>query len=289
MSDLQTIRKKICLRFCFVAYEIKSTLRYQQKLEKCLDDLRKDNSLSNTCSKLRQKRPAREIDFGKDQIDSLLEQERVKQSFLKKKLLELLQSTIAQVQELIDSKQQLNNVIEEREKVLGLINISAINVEFRKQLKKKQAIVIEGKEDFDDSVTELLCYTEAADESISYAKHVKSLAKNVRKLIRETIENTKLEQKEIHKKLNQTLRQKTLETRELKSKITAQIGENRLQLHKANRALHHAQQSYGFVSGPEMSGDLTSREKCNRMIVQVGFLNNFGFGLWKGLTHFLKI
>lgn len=64
------------------------------------------------------------------------------------------------------------------------------------------------------------------------------------------------------------MRQKTLETREMKAKITAQIGCNRLELHKTGRALHHAQQSYGFVSGPEMSGDLTTREQANRVIVQ---------------------
>jgi hypothetical protein len=259
-----TLREK----YLEINNEIKSTLRYQQKLEKCLDDLRKDQTLSATCNKLRQSRPRREIDFGQDKIDLLLSSERNKQSFLKKKLQELLQNTIAQVTELLDSKDQLQAVIEEREKVLSLINISSVNCDFRKQLKKKQAIVVEGKEDYNDSVDQLYCYTEAADESIKFAKHVKSLAKSVRKLIKETIENTKLEQKQIHQRINQTLRQKTLETREMKSKINAQIGENRLSLHKCARALHHAQQSYGFVCGPEMSGDLTSREKCNRTIVQ---------------------
>lgn len=182
--------------------EIKSTLRYQQKLEKCLDDLRKDNALSNTCTKMRQNRPRREIDFGTDKIDNYLEDERLKQQFLKKKLQELLQSTIAQVNELVDAKDQLQAVIEEREKVVMLINISSVNVDFRRKLRKKQAIVVEGKDDYNDSIDTLCCYTDAADESLIYAKHVKVLAKNIRKHIRETIEQTKFEQKAIHLKIN---------------------------------------------------------------------------------------
>ena len=198
------LQKLVCLHKRKVptlfSHEIKSTLRYQSKLEKCLDDLRKDAALSNACSKLRTNRPTREKDFGPDKIDELLENERVKQSFLKKKLQELLQSTIAQVNELVDSKDQLQTVIEEREKVLHLINISNVNVDFRKKLKKKQAIVVEGKkeEDYNDDVDTLACYTDAADEALVYAKHVKVLAKNIRKLIRETIEDTKAEQKAIH-------------------------------------------------------------------------------------------
>jgi len=255
-------------KFLEIDNEIKSTTRYQHKLEKCLDNLRKDTAISNACNKLRENRPAREIAFGQDQIDHLLADERIRQQYLKEKLQDILATTIAQVNELIDTKAQLQIVIEERERVLNLINISGVNVDFRKALKKKRAIVVEGKEEFSETIDQLCCYTTEADESLNLAKHVKILAKNLRKKIREIIENTNEEQKSIHRKINNCLKQKTFETRQIKAKLTKQIGENRLQYHKATRAMNNAQKSYDFIRGPVMSGDLTTREKADRFIVQ---------------------
>jgi len=99
--DVRELIVKLRQQFIDVNNEIKSTLRAQNKLERCLDDLRKDNAVSLACSKLRQARPLRERDYGgSDRVDGLLVHERNKQGFLKTSLQELLQSTIAQVNEL---------------------------------------------------------------------------------------------------------------------------------------------------------------------------------------------
>jgi len=207
--------------------ETKSTLRAQNKLEHCLDDLRKDNTLSNACSKLRELRPRRERGFGLDKIDDLLADERMRQGFLKKTLQELLQSTIAQVNELIEAATQLKMVIAEREKVLGFISCSIAGVEHRKGIKKRTAICI-NNEEYNDDVADLPCYTSEADEALKNGDHIKKLAKTIRKRVKEEIERTRTEQLKIHL----------------------------------------AQQSYGKLAGPEMSGDLTTRERSNRNIVK---------------------
>jgi len=247
--------------------ETKSTLRAQNKLEHCLDDLRKDNTLSNACSKLRELRPRRERGFGLDKIDDLLADERMRQGFLKKTLQELLQSTIAQVNELIEAATQLKMVIAEREKVLGFISCSIAGVEHRKGIKKRTAICI-NNEEYNDDVADLPCYTSEADEALKNGDHIKKLAKTIRKRVKEEIERTRTEQLKIHGDINQTLRKKTLETRQFKANLTLQIGKNRLAVHRAERGLHLAQQSYGKLAGPEMSGDLTTRERSNRNIVK---------------------
>jgi len=247
--------------------ETKSTLRAQNKLEHCLDDLRKDNTLSNACSKMRGLRPKRERAFGLDKIDDLLAGERLRQSFLKKTLQDLLQSTIAQVNELVEAATQLKIVIAEREKVLGFISCSIAGVEHRKSIKKRTAIYV-NNEEYSDDVADLPCYTAEANEALKNGDHIKKLAKTIRKRVKDEIERTRTEQKKIHADINQTLRNKTLETREFKANITLQIGKNRLALHRAERGLHLAQQSYGKLAGPEMSGDLTTRERSNRNIVK---------------------
>jgi len=247
--------------------ETKSTLRTQNKLEHCLDDLRKDNTLSSACTKLRTLRPGRERDFGIDKIDDLLGNERMRQGFLKKSLQELLQSTIAQVNELTAAAAQLKTVIAEREKVLGYISCSIAGVEHRKSIKKRTAIVV-NNEEYTDDVADLPCYNAEADEALRNGDHVKRLARTIRKRVKEEIERTKAEQKQIHADINITLRNKTTETRQFKAKLTMQIGKNRLALHRAERGVHLAKQSFGKLAGPEMSGDLTTRERANRNIVK---------------------
>jgi small-conductance mechanosensitive channel len=139
VRDVRELLISLRQQYIDVNNEMKSTLRVQSKLEKCLDELRKDSVVNNACSQLRELRPRREKDLGaNDQIDDLLKQERTKQQFLKKNLQELLQSTIAQVNELSESRNMLYKVIEEREKVCGYINCSVAGVEYRKMMLKKR-------------------------------------------------------------------------------------------------------------------------------------------------------
>lgn len=267
VRDVRELLISLRQQYIDVNNEMKSTLRVQSKLEKCLDELRKDSVVNNACSQLRELRPRREKDLGaNDQIDDLLKHERTKQQFLKKNLQELLQSTIAQVNELSESRNMLYKVIEEREKVCGYINCSVAGVEYRKMMRKKAAI--KKGEEIEDDIQDLPCYTDAADEALKNADHIKKLAKAIRKRVKDEILTTQSEQKLIHKSINQTLRQKTVETRDIKAKLTLQMGQNRLSLHRAERGVHLAKKSHGVLSGPEMSKDLTHRERASRNIVQ---------------------
>lgn len=267
VRDVRELLISLRQQYIDVNNEMKSTLRVQSKLEKCLDELRKDSVVNNACSQLRELRPRREKDLGaNDQIDDLLKQERTKQQFLKKNLQELLQSTIAQVNELSESRNMLYTVIEEREKVCGYINCSVAGVEYRKMMRKKAAI--KKGEEIEDQIQDLPCYTDAADEALKNADHIKKLAKAIRKRVKDEILTTQSEQKLIHKSINQTLRQKTVETRDIKAKLTLQMGQNRLSLHRAERGVHLAKKSHGVLAGPEMSKDLTHRERASRNIVQ---------------------
>jgi len=270
VRDVRELVISLRQQYIDVNNEMKSTLRVQSKLEKCLDELRKDSVVNNACSKLRELRPRREKDLGgNDQIDELLREEKIKQNFLKKNLQELLQSTIAQVNELSESRNMLYKVIEEREKVCGYINCSVAGVEYRKMMRRKKNNAKKEQEDtIINEIQDLPCYTDAADEALKNADHIKKLAKAIRKKVKEEILNTQTEQKSIHKNINQTLRQKTVETRDIKAKLTFQMGQNRLALHRAERGVHLAKKSHGVLSGPEMSKDLTHRERASRNIVQ---------------------
>merc|ERR1711881_489495 len=135
----------------------------------------------------------------------------MKHAFLKKNLEELLRRTITQVKELEDSKSQLQGVIEEREKVVGYISCSIAGVDYRKSLKKKKALT--NDEEYVDDIADLPCYTEAADESLIAADHLKRLAKAIRRTVHDEILATKLSQKTIHSTINQTLGKKRSETR----------------------------------------------------------------------------
>jgi len=161
----------------------------------------------------------------------------------------------------------LKEVIEEREKVVGYISCSIAGVEYRKSLKKKTAILV-NQQEYTDEIGDLSCFTEAADEALKNGDHIKRLAKMIRKEVKEQIQSTICQQREIHNSINQTLRQKTVETRDIKAKLTIQMGQNRLALQRADRAVHLAKKSHGVLSGPEMSGDLTHRERANRNIVK---------------------
>jgi len=268
VRDVRELLISLRQQYIDVNNETKSTLRVQSKLEKCLDELRKDSVVNNACSKLRELRPKKEKKLGEnDKIDELLKQERTKQNFLKKNLQELLQSTIAQVNELSESRNMLFKVIEEREKVCGYINCSVAGVEYRKMTRKKLAIK-KGDENIQEDIQDLPCYTDAADEALKNADHIKKLAKAIRKKVKDEILSTQSEQKLIHKSINQTLRQKTVETRDIKANLTLQMGQNRLALHRAERGVHLAKKSHGVLSGPEMSKDLTHRERASRNIVE---------------------
>merc|ERR1712004_209820 len=246
--------------------ELRSTCKAQWKLEKRLDDMRKDSKVNKCSESMRTSRPKREKEFGKDYIDAELKKEGIKQNFLKSKLEELLRSTIAQVNELQQVRNMLKAVMEERQRVCDYININSTNVDFRKKLKRNKTI--EEETEYKDDPSELPCYTDAADEAISASKNCRKLARNIRRRVKEEIESSVTEQKKIHKEIDRIFHLKISETRDFKAKLILQQGQNRLSLARANRALHHAKQADGYLALPVMERDITHREHPRRVMVQ---------------------
>merc|ERR1712173_514954 len=64
VRDVRELVISLRQQYIDVNNEMKSTLRVQSKLEKCLDELRKDSVVNNACSKLRELSPRREKDLG---------------------------------------------------------------------------------------------------------------------------------------------------------------------------------------------------------------------------------
>ncbi|KAM9512539.1 LOW QUALITY PROTEIN: tektin-like protein 1 [Salvelinus alpinus] len=198
---------------------------------------------------------------GRDGADHLLECEKRERTELKQELESTLRSTLAQLQTLGQCSRQLLDCASERAHVLELLphTHSGSSLSAGRQGTPSQGL-IKLPEPIGPFTPECKVL-----ESTTLAVNQSQL---IRENIRQMIGNVITRQKAAHGTVNEALVKKIAETVTLKQNLTIMSAASRLATFR-QRQLNCIRHSHDRALGPEYSGDILSREKLNRAIVNV--------------------
>ncbi|KAK2844960.1 hypothetical protein Q5P01_011619 [Channa striata] len=230
--------------------------RERGHLEKMLQSLRTDLTINRRSSEERTRRPST-AETERDGADYLLLCERRELAELKQELEEALKNTLIQLQALGESSKQLLDCATERACVLELLphSGSAGGHGTAAQSFTKADPVSPFTPD---------C-KQALESSASTVNRSQQLRENIRQMLSSGIGR----QKAAHRAVNDGLVKKIAETISLQQSLTLMSAATRQAIFRKQREMNCILHSHGRAQGPEYSGDILSREKIDRPLVQV--------------------
>ncbi|KAJ0000543.1 hypothetical protein NQD34_012385 [Periophthalmus magnuspinnatus] len=265
-----------------VAQEAGRLQRERGLLEQTLRSLRSHLGLNRSSSRHRTKRDTRESVT--DGADELLQCERRELLHLKQELEETLSSTLTQIQSLSLSSRRLLSCASERALVLELLPLSgsgktkggASRGASRGATGGASRGASRGATGGAITVTQDQTlpnptgpYTpeckEALDSSCSCLKE----SQRLRQTIRQKLSSALLRQRAVQQMVNDGLLKKVAETISLQQSLGVMCGATRQALYRKQREMDLILHSHGRAQGPEYSGDVLSRERLDRPLVQV--------------------
>ncbi|XP_034730835.1 coiled-coil domain-containing protein 105 [Etheostoma cragini] len=225
-------------------------------LERMLHSLRTYLTVNRRSSEGRARRPAIS-ETERDGADYLLLCEKRELAELKQDLEGTLRNTLIQLQALGQSSRQLLDCAGERGRVLELLphSGSAGAPSSAAQTFNKA-----------DPVSPFTPECKQALESSSLTVNQSQL---LRENIRQMLNNAITRQKDIHCTVNDGLVKKIAETISLQQNLTLMSAATRQAMFRKQREINCIRHSHGRVQGPEYRGDILSREKLNRPLVQI--------------------
>lgn len=259
--------------------EIKSITRGKESLEKSLDHTRKDIRLNKDSQDVRMSRPPKEKEH--DGADDLLNAERAHLVNCKRALEAQLRSVQQQLLILDAARKRLFAVLQERSRVLDLLNhsLSSIsNVNSAMSNATTASGLRRSKSVQDGRFSRMNCsnlpdplgpFTPEADQALADAEDARARSAYLRRELREAIDRTDKLQKAAHKSVNDGLTQKLSETVTLKQHLGVSMGENRHGMHRAQRWYDATDKARSYTLGPVANSDLSTRERLNRPMVKV--------------------
>ncbi|XP_037641081.1 coiled-coil domain-containing protein 105 [Sebastes umbrosus] len=223
-------------------------------LELVLRNLRADLTVNRRSSEERTRRPST-AETVRDGADYLLLCERRELAQLKQDLEGILRNTLTQLQSLGQSSRELLDCASERARVLDLLP--------RRSSFRRHCSAVHTETDpvgpFTPECKQVL-------ESSTLTVHQSQLLReNIRRLIPSAISR----QKAAHHSVNDGLVKKIAETISLQQNLSLMSVATRQAIFRKRREINCIRQSHDTAQGPDYSGDLLSREKLNRPIVQV--------------------
>lgn len=253
--------------------EIKALTRGKEALEKALEHTRKDIALNKDSQEVRVSRPAREREH--DGADDLLNAERAHLLNCKKALEAQLRSVQQQLQVLDAARRRLFNVLNERSRVMDLLNhsLSSAGSQSAPTGLGRSRTSMDGRlsrlNDLSGQPDPLGPYTPEADQALVDAQEARARSAYLRRELKDAIDRTEKLQKAAHKSVNDGLTQKVAETITLKQHLGVGLGENRHGIHRAQRWYDATDKARGYTVGPVAYSDIATRERLDRPMVKV--------------------
>ncbi|XP_059194871.1 coiled-coil domain-containing protein 105 [Centropristis striata] len=229
--------------------------RERGHLERMLRSLRSHLTVNRRSSDGRTRRPPT-AETERDGADYLLLCEKRELAQLKQELEGALRNTLTQLQALGQSSRQLLDCASERARVLELLPHSASAGGHTGALSFTKA----------DPVSPFTPECKQVLESSTVTVNQSQL---LRENIRQMLASAITRQKAVHRTVNDGLVKKIAETISLQQRLTLMSAATRQAMFRKQREINCIRHSHDRVQGPEYSGDILSREKLNRPLVQV--------------------
>ncbi|XP_034553639.1 coiled-coil domain-containing protein 105 [Notolabrus celidotus] len=230
--------------------------RERGHLERMLRSLRTHLNINRRSSEGRTGRPST-AETEMDGADYLLLCERRELAQLKQDLEGALRNTLTQLQALGQSSRKLLESASERARVLELLPNSASAGRHRSSAETFT------KTDPVSSFTPEC--KQVLEESTLTVNQSQLLRGNIRQMLTSAI----AKQKAVHCTVNDGLVKKISETIGLQQNLTLMSAATRQAMFRKQREINCIRHSHDRLQGPEYSGDILSREKLNRPLVQV--------------------
>ncbi|VDI10496.1 Hypothetical predicted protein [Mytilus galloprovincialis] len=227
---------------------------------------------------------------GHDGADDLLNAEKAHLINCKKALEAQLRSVQQQLLVLDAARKRLFGVLQERSRVLDLLNHSLSSItnvnsamsNMSSSGMRRSKSVQDGRYsrmNYSNLPDPLGPFTPEADQALADADDARARSAYLRRELREAIDRTDKLQKAAHKSVNDGLTQKLSETVTLKQHLGVSFGENRHGMHRAQRWYDATDKARSYtlenkllmniIKGPVASSDLSTRERLDRPMVKV--------------------
>ncbi|XP_031169355.1 coiled-coil domain-containing protein 105 [Sander lucioperca] len=230
--------------------------RERGHLERMLRSLRTDLTVNRRSSEGRTRRPAI-AETERDGADYLLLCEKRELAKLKQDLEGALRNTLTQLQALGQSSRHLLDCAGERARVMELLPHSGSaggHGSAAQNFNKADPI-----SPFTPECKQVL------ESSTLTVNQSQLLRENIRQMLNSAITR----QKDVHRTVNDGLVKKIAETISLQQNLTLMSAATRQAMFRKQREINCIRHSHDRVQGPEYRGDILSREKLNRPLVQV--------------------
>ncbi|KAM3614337.1 uncharacterized protein V6R79_012960 [Siganus canaliculatus] len=230
--------------------------RERGHLERMLRSLRAGLTVNKRSSEGRSRKPSA-AEKERDGADYLLLCERSELTKLKQDLEGALRDALNQLQTLGESSRQLQACATERALVLELVPRSS------SAGTRHSAAQTFTKTD------PISPFTPECERVLESSRAVVTQSRLLRENIRQMLTDAIVRKKAAHNSVNDGLVKKIAETVSLQQNLTLTSAATRQAMFRKQREINCIRHSHGRLQGPEYSGDLLSREKLNRPLVQV--------------------
>ncbi|XP_062279139.1 tektin-like protein 1 [Scomber scombrus] len=230
--------------------------RERGHLERMLRSLRADLTVNRRSSEGRTRRPST-VETERDGADYLLTCEKGELAELKQDLEGALRNTLTQLQALGQSSRQLLNCASERARVLELLPHSG------SAGGHGTAVQIFAK------THPVSPFTPECKQVLERSTLTVNQSQQLRINIRQMLTSAITRQKDVHRTVNDGLVKKIAETVSLQQNLTLASAATKQAMFRKQREINCIRHSHDRAQGPEYSGDILSREKLNRPLVQV--------------------
>ncbi|XP_047455332.1 coiled-coil domain-containing protein 105 [Mugil cephalus] len=221
-------------------------------LERTLRGLGANLTVNRRSSEGRSRRPPT-AETERDGADYLLLWERRELAELKRDLEGALRDTLGQLQVLGESSRKLLDCATERARVLDLLPVSGSA----------------GGQSSTRTTDPCGPFTPECKEVLESSSVVVNQSQQLRGKNRKMLSSAIVRQKAAHCAVNDGLVKKVAETVSLQQHLTVTSAAARQAMYRKQREINSIRHSHDRAQGPEHSGDVLSREKLNRPLVQV--------------------